>query len=457
MEIRYSYRDAPTIQAFSESDEFMRGLMGPFGSGKSSGCVVEIIARALAQKPGRNGIARTRWAVIRNTYGQLKDTTIKTFFEWFDPETFGEWRATDKDYLITAFPGFEIEVMFRALDRPDHIRNLLSLELTGAWVNEAREIPWSIIDALQGRVGRFPKMADGGPTWFGVILDTNPPDDLSGWFKYFEESNAENAVVFKQPSGTSDEAENLPNLPPGYYTNLAAGKDAEFCKIYIDGEYGFVVEGKPVYPEYSDTIHCRSCSPIKAKPIRRGWDFGLTPACTFSQMLPSGQWIVFDEMTSDSMGVDRFSDDVLTHCAEEYDGWEFEDFGDPAGASRAETDERTCFEIMRGKGIAVVPGEQTPTIRIESVKKPLNTMLGGQPGFLLDPKCKMLRRGFMGGYQFRRLQTSKEKYVEKPDKNDYSHPHDALQYDATKLFSASVRGRESKKWETLEYDNRGIV
>lgn len=458
MEIRYSYRDAPTIRAFSESDAFMRGLMGPFGSGKSSGCVVEIITRGLAQKPGRNGIARTRWAVIRNTYGQLKDTTIKTFFEWFDPEQFGEWRATDKDFMITCFPGYEIEVMFRALDRPDHIRNLLSLELTGAWVNEAREIPWSIIDALQGRVGRFPKMADGGPTWFGVFMDTNPPDDLSGWFKYFEESGAQNAEIFKQPSGRSEHAENLPNLPPGYYDNLAAGKDEEFCKIYIDGEYGFVVEGKPVYPEYSDTIHCRPCSPIKDKPIRRGWDFGLTPACTFSQILPSGQWIVFDEMTGDSIGVERFSNDVLTHCAEEYPDFEFEDFGDPAGGSRAETDERTCFEIMRGKGIAITPGEQTPTIRIESVKKPLNTMLGGQPGFLLDPKCKMLRRGFMGGYQYRRLQTSKEKYVDRPDKNEYSHPHDALQYDATRLFSATIKGRDVKdKWKPLEYDNRGIV
>ena len=457
MEIRYSYRHAPTIKQFTESDAFMRGLMGPFGSGKSSGCVVEIVKRALSQAPGQDGIRRSRWAVIRNTYGQLRDTTIKTFHEWLPPEHFGDWRATDKDYIVTGLEGCHLEVMFRALDRPDHIRNLLSLELTGAWVNEAREVPWSIIDALQGRVGRYPKMSDGGATWYGLIMDTNPPDDMSGWYRYFEESRPDNAVCFRQPSGRSDLAENIANLPPGYYDNLAAGKDPEFVKVYIDGEYGFIIEGKPVYPEYSDPVHCKPCGPIKGKAIRRGWDFGLTPACTFSQILPSGQWIVFDEMTSDSMGVDRFSDDVLRHCSQEYPEWDFEDYGDPAGAQRAQTDEKTCFQILRAKGIEIAPGEQTEAIRIESVKKPLNTMIDGKPGFQLDPRCKYLRRGFMGGYRFARMQTSSEKYHEKPEKNVYSHPHDALQYDATRLFSGGLTRRANKWGDELVYDNRGIV
>ena len=41
----------------------------------------------------------------------------------------------------------ELEVIFLALDRPEDVKKLLSLELTGVWVNEAREIPKSIIDA----------------------------------------------------------------------------------------------------------------------------------------------------------------------------------------------------------------------------------------------------------------------------------------------------------------------
>lgn len=456
MDIRYSYREAPTIREFAQSEAFMRGLMGPFGSGKSSGCVAEIVRKSLAQTPGQNGKRRTRWAVIRNTYGQLTDTTIKTFHEWLPPEHFGKWLKDDHTYTITAFEDAEIEVLFRALDRPDHIRNLLSLELTGAWVNEAREVPWSIIDALQGRVGRFPKMSDGGASWFGIIMDTNPPDDMSGWYKYFEELRPENAAIFKQPSGLSEYAENRSNLPAGYYENLAKGKTDEFVKVYVKGEYGFIVEGRPVYPEYSDTVHCRPCGPIKGKPIRRGWDFGLTPACTFSQILPSGVWVVFDEMTTTRMGVDRFSDDVLRHCAQEYPGFEFEDFGDPAGKTPAESDEKTCFQILQKKDIAIEEGEQTLTLRLESVRKPLTTMVDGQPAFQLDPRCKMLRRGFMGGYKFARMQTSAEKYHEKPDKNDYSHPHDALQYDATRLFGAGLTKKKTE-WPKLHYEAQGIV
>ena len=76
-----------------------------------------------------------------------------------------------------AFNDTRFEVLFRALDRPADVKKLLSLELTGAWVNEAREVPKAIIDGLQGRVGRYPSMREGGCTWSGLMMDTNPPPD----------------------------------------------------------------------------------------------------------------------------------------------------------------------------------------------------------------------------------------------------------------------------------------
>lgn len=455
-DIVYSYKHAPTIRRFSESDTFMRGLMGPFGSGKSTGCLVEILNRAHAQEPASDGIRRSRWAVVRNTYPQLRDTTIRTVMDWLPQRDFGTYRKADHEYLVDAFDGVEIELLFRALDRPDHISNLLSLELTGAWVNEAREVPWSVIDALQGRVGRYPSKRDGGATWYGIIMDTNPPDDLSGWYRYFEERLPANAEVFKQPSGLSDEAENLPNLPDGYYDNLSTGKDDEFVKVYVHGQYGFVVEGRPVYPEYNDNTHCKPCGPVDGIAIRRGWDFGLTPACTFSQLQTNGRWFVFDELCAERAGIDRFSDEVLEHCAQRYSGAEFEDSGDPAGSQKAQTDEKTCFQILRGKNVRIEPGEIS-LLRIESVRKPLGTMFDGAPGFQLDPSCRMLRRGFIGGYNYRRMQVSAEKYHDKPDKNAYSHPHEALQYDASRLFSGAVLGSKGRVWAPIEYDNRGIV
>ncbi len=440
--IAYDYKDVPTIARFAASNAFIRGLLGPYGSGKSSGCVAEIMRRSFAQAPGTDGIKRTRWVVIRNTMPMLEDTTVRTFHQWVPPQHFGRYYESDHIYHIKAIPGCDIEVMFRALDRPDHVRNLLSLEVTGAWVNEAREVPWGIIEALQARVGRYPSKIMGGITWSGIFMDTNPPDVDSRWFRFFEEDKHDPsfAQIFKQPSGLGPDAENLSNLPSrDYYKRLATGKSPEWVKVYLHGEYGFVVDGKPVYPEYNDKVHCKDLQPVKGVTIYRGFDFGLSPACVFTQLLPDGRWLVFDEIVSeDTMGADRFSDEVITFSGENYPGADFQDIGDPAGESRAQTDEKTCFQILQAKGINIEGGEQSPTIRIESVRKPLRTMIAGEAQFVIHPRCKMLRKGFMGGYKYRRMQVSTERYTDKPDKDKHSHCHDALQYVATRLFGGAL-------------------
>lgn len=458
--IAYDFSSVPTIREFAASNAFIRALIGPFGSGKSSGCVVEFVRRAQMQKPGPDGIRRTRWAAVRNTYPQLNDTTIRTVNQWLPEEYFGKFYAQEHRYVIKAFPGCEIEIMFRALDKPDDVKNLLSLDLTGAWVNEAREIPWSIVDGLTGRVGRYPARVDGGPTWQGVWLDTNPPDADSKFYRFFEEKNwlpgfremeragklpkgvacaDDYARIFHQPSGLSDDAENLINLPAGYYQRLALGKTQEWIKVYVKGEYGFVMDGKPVYSDYNDRVHCQELNPVPGPTIYRGWDWGLTPACVFSQVLPDGRWLIFDEIVADGMGADRFADEVLLHCGRSFPAKTgFTDIGDPAGGARAQTDEKTVFQILQAKGIDIEPGEQTLALRLESVRKPLGKMLGGEPQFVLHPRCKTLRKGFQGGYHFRRLQTNAERYSDQPEKNSFSHPHDALQYVATRLFGESL-------------------
>ena len=416
------------------------------------------------------------------SYRQLADTTIKTFHQWFPPHIMGEWRPSEDRYIIKALraadnePNAEIEVLFRALDRPDQVGNLLSLELTGGWVNEAREVPWTIIEALQGRVGRYPAMKDGGASWSGIMMDTNPPDADSKWYRFFEEEDHSEAIealarvipgmtrdkfarIYKQPSGLAPNAENIAHLLPGYYQRAAIGKSDEWVKVYIHGQYGFTVDGKPVFPEYNDTLHCPD-DPKKQPmtdpklPVYRSWDFGLTPACAFSQVTTSGQWVVVDELVSDSMGIDRFSDEVLEHSARYFPDTDFIDIGDPAGAQRAQTDEKTCFQILWAKGIQIEPGLQDPTIRQECVRKPLRTLVSGKPQFALHPRCRVLRKGFMGAYAFRRMQVSGERYTSVPDKNEASHIHDALQYAATRIFSGGLVRRKPRD---VDYEEPAIA
>ena len=478
----YDYRDVPTVRAFSECDAFFRGLMGCFGGGKSSGCVMEIPARGVAQVPGQDGVRRSRFVAVRNSYRQLEDSTIKTFLQWFPPYKFGTWKPSDHIYTLKAFkaahgePNAEIEVQFRALDRPDQVGNLLSTEYTGAWVNEARDIPWAVIDALSGRVGRDPAMRDGGPTWCGIVMDTNPPDTESEWYRFFEEKDHTEDIerlnraiaaripsfkpytvdsyvkIFKQPSGLSPNAENLKNLPPGYYERLAVGKSDDWVKIYIHGEYGFTQDGKPVFPEYSEQLHCPDDAKLLPKtvdgvPLYISFDFGLTPAAVFGQITPNGRWIIVDELVADDMGFDQFSDLVLLHVARFYRGLEIVYIGDPAGQQRSQSDEKTCFQIGAAKGMQIQPAPQTLRLRLEGTRKPMRMTIDGRPQFQLHPRCKRLRKALNGGYHYRRVHVSGERYEESPNKNQHSHVADALTYQGAWLF-----GQDMKKRPVEDYD-----
>lgn len=231
------YEAPRTVSRFLDSDAFVRVIQGPVGSSKSSGCVSEIMRRALEQEPWTDGVRRTRFAVVRNTYRELEDTTRKTFEQWLGP--FGHMEESSFTFRmnlpLSDGTRLDSEVLFRALDRPQDVKKLLSLELTGAYVNEIREVPKVILDGLTMRVGRYPSKAQGGCTWSGVWADTNPWPQSSEYAELFA-SKPEGYELYVQPSGLSPEAENIENLPDGYYARMCAGKDAEWIAEYVEGK-----------------------------------------------------------------------------------------------------------------------------------------------------------------------------------------------------------------------------
>lgn len=235
-----AYRAPLTVARFMRSDAFVRCIVGPVGSGKSSGCVVEILRRAAQQAPSDDKVRRTRFAVIRNTYRELKDTTRKTFEQWV-PAALGKWHEQDFTFTIeqplSDGTRLHCEVLFRALDRPEDVKKLLSLELTGAYVNEARQVPKAIVDMLCVRVGRYPSKVQGGATWSGVWMDTNPWHTAHWGYKLFSKARPENYALFEQPGGREPNAENLDNLPKDYYDRAIAGKDSEWVAENVDAKY----------------------------------------------------------------------------------------------------------------------------------------------------------------------------------------------------------------------------
>jgi len=90
-------------------------------------------------------------------------------------------------------------------------------------------------------------------------------------------------------------------------------------------------------------------------------------------------------------------------------------------------EELSCIGELNSLGIKT-NGATTndPDIRISSVRYFLNSMIDGQPAYLLSREgCPVLRKGFINGYVFKRLSvTGDERYQDKPNKNKFSHPHD---------------------------------
>ena len=161
--------------------------MGPVGSGKSVGCCFALYDGLRAFDAA--GLP-SRWVVVRNTYRELEDTTLRTWRDWFPG---GDFLQRNMTHTLTF--NQKHEVMFRALDRPQDIGKLLSLEISGAWLNEVREIPKAIYDMVQTRIGRYPKRAMYGDKVppFSLLMDSNPMDDFHWYYRLAEEQKPPNA------------------------------------------------------------------------------------------------------------------------------------------------------------------------------------------------------------------------------------------------------------------------
>lgn len=385
------------------------------------------------------------------TYRELKDTTVATWLDWFSEDRVGKFNYSDLEHRIR-FGDIDLTVMFRSLDKPQDIKKILSLEITGAWFNEAREMSRAIVNRMAERVGRYPPAKDGGPTWYGMILDTNPPDE-DHWLMEAERNGIEGWEFFVQPGGlievdgkltTNPLAENLKYLPPGYYENNLGAMKMEEIKVYRMNIPGFVTHGKPVTPEFNQLVHAaKQLQPIDDLPLTIGIDIGggtLNPAAIFLQRARRGNILALHEEVGSDLGVEAFGRMLKQALVERFpkhldrlmagDDEAIRIVCDPAAHQRDqiyETVVATHLAQVTGIKVAGAP-TQDPKARVDALRAPMTRLIDGQPGFMVDPRCRKLVKGLNGGWCYQRLQTSGERYSDKPDKGEYSHPCEACAY-----------------------------
>lgn len=433
-------------------------------SAKTTGILFKILYHARRQAPGKDGKRRTRWVVVRNTAPQLKDTTINSFFTWFKPGVAGKW-VSGRTMFVFEFDDVYAEVMFRPLDTPDDVSRVLSLEVTGAVLDEFVEIPKAIVEALSGRCGRYPSTQEGGCTWWGMWGASNPGNEDNWWFEWLDVTGTgvrpKNMAYFEQPSGWSEEAENVENLPGkrGYYENLAEGKSPEWVKQFIEVQWGYSLSGKPVYSAFNADMHIAK-KPIPVQPnlpLIIGFDAGLTPSAIFGQQDLHGRVLTLDELVSNNMGAQRFCRTVLLPLINSRfrNVKEIYLVGDPAMVQRAQSDERSVMDILKEELDFPVDIAFSNTLvdRIGAVEYQLSTLTPVGAALLVDPRCKVLIRGYRSGYMYRI--NTKGAVGHSPDKNEYSHPHDANQYMMMGFSNVKRQSQMRKRVQSIVQGNSG--
>jgi hypothetical protein len=478
------YRPVTTIDAFHLHPGQIRGIVGPVGSGKTTGATWDV-CRYLPLHLAKNwGFLRTKWVVVRNTYDELIDTTQATVFEWFG---WGSYRAQRKIYNLfhEEHGGFEVEILFRSCDRIQDLKKFKSLEVTGYWIDESIEVAGDIKRILKTRIGRYPS-AKQAEKWykkkFGSVPPelyelkrlpdgtdeqqfktprfgletTNPPDvEHETYHEFNWQTEVPGPISEKQPLKNhygfwQPPRENEANLRAGYYDDLITdyADHPDWLAMYVEGKPGIIVTGKLVYNNFKRGYHVAKGPLIwDGIPLYRGWDnSGNIPACIVVGVPAPRTIHIFKEFCHDKMNIVQFTKYVIGQCNILFGGAEFKDWGDPAGEAKYSTKDGGWTSnaiLMREEGVDVQPSEQNPSARYNAVDDQLLVI----DGALIDPSCVRLINGFMGGYHYPEVGAGTGIYMDKPSKNRFSHIQDALQYVMVRLVSNKKHKSKSGKWK----------
>ena len=253
---------------------------------------------------------------------------------------------------------------------------------------------------------------------------------------------------------------------------------------------------KRVFPEFSE-IHI-AAQPLRfdrTRPLVCGWDVGLskTPAWVPTQLLATGQWAIFPPLVGApdvATGTYDFAEQVYDHLIAHYckpfrlpyEKLKLIHIGDPAGKARpirsqskgdAALELRSAYEILnkgtqiitdwdakgqpvietlQGWGWKVIDGDVSLVKRLEAIKARLKMIVNGRAALIVCPTATKIIEGFKGAYHYK--QRSDGTYEREPAKNHWSHPMDAIQYVATKLFSTAPESSPDDDEDVREDDFR---
>jgi len=427
--VRIDYTPPPTLARFMRSPKRVRAVRGPVGSGKSTAMVIELFRRGIAQAPSRDGIRRTRNVIVRNTLQQLKTTALPTIEQTLRGLT--HYKVSDQKVIIE-FDDVHMEWLFLPLDTPENIQRLLSLELTYGWLSEFREIDAEIAMNVLSRCGRFPSKLDGGPTDYGLIMESNSFSEDSEWFDHLEKDLPDNWGYFVQPPGLPA-GENLENLPPMYYADLMESNTEDWVDQYVYNQIGPSLSGQAVFrATFSSKDHLTELGDtdgleyIPNRPMVCGLDVGRNPAALFGQMDPKGRVAVLRECFAENKGIEKFViEDLRPLMFDHFPAAHVIFVIDPTARNKSQIGEESVFTTLRRLGFSVVLAS---TNFIDPRLRAVEQLFNRREGIIIDRyACPFLVRALQHEYRYKRKKS--KQLDETPEKlHPWSDLADGFQY-----------------------------
>lgn len=450
------YIAPPTVARFMQSSARARFIVGPLGSGKTMGALMELFRRSLEQAPDAEGVRPTRMVIVRNTMSQLRNTVLADIRGYLGPLV--KFHVTDAKitFNVPLQDGtvMDSEWLLVPLDSTEDVRKLLSLQITGAFLEEFREINYDIVASILGRCGRYPPVARVRPSWYGLIGSSNPYNDGDAWCEALEGEEKPGWAMFRQPSGLSPEAENVANLPPNYYQDLAAENSVEWTNVHVRAMNGDNLGGLAVFKSSLVPANHLVDELIvhTGRALIIGLDLGRTPCAIFIQQDHYGRTLVVDEVTSEDMGLEQFLQTKLRPAVADprYAGCRVIIGFDPAGTAKSQLSELSAWDVLKNNGWVSRPAPTNAIDpRLRAIERDLlqtrvvrdeTGATSSTPALLVDrSRCPTLARALRQEYKYRRRKDGQVEDV--PEK---SHPWsdvvDALGYGIMS-FNSGMLGK----------------
>jgi hypothetical protein len=430
-------------------------VFGPIGSTKTTSCLFWLLMRAAAQAPSPDGIRRTRFALIRNTLLQLKATVLKDILSLFGK--MAEYRPSENTVWIKV-ADVETEWLLMSLEREEDQRRLLSLQLSGVYINEVREVNYDLVFAAFSRTGRFPSAKHGGVpcTYRFLLADSNMGTKGSKLYNFLVKEKRPEVMFIHQPGAMSSRADWIQYLPHRYYEDLQIGQTKAWIDTHVHARWSHDLTGEPIFAaSFFPDFHVAK-QPLQVYPylpLTAGIDPGLNPACVIGQRTSGGQVRVLKEIHAANMLFGQFLDTMVIPACQGvgFAGVPIYFYIDPSGINRHTTTNLSAKGMLEDRGIDVTVASTNATDpRLKAIENLLTAVRPSEeyvtsfdgdyneneveqstsmpsPAFLVDPGCVVLRAALEGEYRYKKKRSG-ELEVEPEKRHPISDVVDATGY-----------------------------